>query len=140
MLKTTLLNANELINYLCAAEAEDPTRMAGYLNSAPDELNPLLSAIHDAVLTERREQGYGKNWDGAAARYRKSQSFEGTVVAIKDFGILVELEPGVVGLISKAAIQTRTGKPLPAIVRGARIKVVVVSVLEHEFRMELELQ
>jgi hypothetical protein len=140
MLKTTLLNANELINYLLAAEAEDPTRTAGYLNSAPDELKPLLSAIHESVLIERREQGYGKNWDGAAARYRKGQSFEGIVATIKDFGILVELEPGVVGLVSKAAIQTRTGKPLPAIMRGARIKVAVVSVLEHEFRMELELQ
>ena len=137
--KTTLLNANELIKYLLSAEAEDPIRVATYLNSAPDELKPLLAAIHDSVLTARREQGYGQNWDDAAVRYRKGGSFEGTVAAVKDFGILVELEPGIVGLVPRAAFQTRSGKSLPAIVRGAKVRVRVVRVLEHEFRMELEL-
>ena len=43
-------------------------------------------------------------WEEADKKYKKDERFEGTVVKISDFGVFVQLEPGIEGLIHMTKI------------------------------------
>jgi small subunit ribosomal protein S1 len=137
--RTTVLNANEMVDYLLGQSRRDVPRSSSYLITSPDQVKEVLSEIKRVVTSARRDQGYGDAWDGASKRYLNGQVLDGTIVSIKQFGVFVELEPGVVGLTPKAAMQRAVSKVLPRLVRGSKLKIRIRSVDEHEFRIDMEI-
>jgi small subunit ribosomal protein S1 len=81
-------------------------------------------------------------WDTAAAKYKLGERARGTVTRVMDFGALVELEPGVEGLIHVSEMSW--GKKLKSastIVKpGETVDVVILGVSIGERRISLGLK
>jgi small subunit ribosomal protein S1 len=80
-------------------------------------------------------------WERIGMRYRDGQVVEGVVENGADFGVFVELEPGVSALIpvSEMGIE-RDADPRTAFAPGSKLKVKVMSVDEGRRRISLSLK
>jgi small subunit ribosomal protein S1 len=79
----------------------------------------------------------GDPWEGAASRYPKGTSVEGRVEKREDFGLLVALEPGVVGLVPASMISRSQDSSLENKKPGEKVLVAVESVDEDARRITL---
>jgi len=76
-------------------------------------------------------------WEGAASRYVKGSRIEGKVEKREDFGLLVALEPGVVGLIPGSVLSRSQDSTLENKKPGEKVMVAVESVDEASRRIAL---
>jgi len=76
-------------------------------------------------------------WEGAASRYVKGSRIEGKVEKREDFGLLVALEPGVVGLIPGSVLSRSQDSTLENKKPGEKVMVAVESVDEAGRRITL---
>ena len=80
-------------------------------------------------------------WKGLAQRYRVGDAVEGFVTSITDFGVFVELEEGIEGLIHLSELDSSKGK-LPSEVFSVdeRVKATVIHLDEKEKRIGLSMK
>lgn len=77
-------------------------------------------------------------WDSVEERYKVGEVYEGRVTRIADFGVFVELEPGVEGLIFLRDLDwVEVDNPRKIVREGQRIKVKVLNISASERRMRL---
>ncbi len=77
-------------------------------------------------------------WAGVPAKYPVGQAARGTVSRVADFGVFVELEPGVVGLVPRAETGLANDADLrKAFPVGATVEVVVIEVDAPARRLRL---
>lgn len=81
-------------------------------------------------------------WENVAQKYKSGNNVKGKVVSVKDFGVFVELEPGIEGLIHSSEI-TWTKKfrhPKEIVDEGSVVEAVVLDVDTEKKRISLSLR
>jgi small subunit ribosomal protein S1 len=80
-------------------------------------------------------------WDQFAATHEVGDEVDGYVTNITDFGLFVELGPGVEGLCHVSEVERRGEQPLTALfTRGQRIRTRLIRVDRNEKRIGLSLR
>jgi small subunit ribosomal protein S1 len=80
-------------------------------------------------------------WKGASDYYKVDDLVEGTVVKVLDFGVLVELEAGIEGLVHLSEISSeRIQKPSDKVSIGDRVKAVILSIDEKNRKLSLSMK
>ena len=80
-------------------------------------------------------------WDGVAARYQPGHTIKGTVARVQDFGVFVDLEPGVTALLPASESGVPHGQPLGGQFRpGAEIEARVLRVEADDHRIALTMR
>jgi small subunit ribosomal protein S1 len=81
-------------------------------------------------------------WDSAVARYKVGERARGTVTRVLDFGALVELEPGLEGLIhiSEMSWAKKVRAPSDVVKPGEAVEAVILGVNAGEHRISLGLK
>src|SRR5208282_5045720 len=117
----------------------------------PSDVLAVGQQIEARVLkidTEKRRISLGlkqlqpQPWDSAAEKYRAGERVRGTVTRDADFGVFVELEPGVEGLIhiSEMSWSKRVRKPSDVVKVGETVEAVILAVNVPEHRISLGLK
>ncbi|MDP6947142.1 MAG: S1 RNA-binding domain-containing protein, partial [Myxococcota bacterium] len=77
-------------------------------------------------------------WDDVASRYQTGQEVKGTVAKVADFGVFVDLEPGVTALLPASESGVPKGKPLTSSFKpGQEVTLKVLRVEPHAQKMAL---
>jgi small subunit ribosomal protein S1 len=80
-------------------------------------------------------------WKGLLERYRVGDVIEGFVTSITDFGVFVEIEEGIEGLIHLSELDTTKGKqPSEIFAMDEKVRAVVIHVDEREKRIGLSVK
>jgi Lrp/AsnC family transcriptional regulator, leucine-responsive regulatory protein len=89
-------------------------------------------------MTDRRKP----SWQGIAQRFPLQSRVSGRVTRIADYGVHVELEPGIEGLIHLAELDWTQRHPDPAAIvqPGEEVQVMVLDVDEERHRISLGLK
>ena len=80
----------------------------------------------------------GDPWEGVSTRYEKGTLVEGKMEKQEDFGMLVALEPGVVGLVPRSILHQNQDSSLTNKKPGDRVNVAVETVDEANRRISLQ--
>ena len=115
------------------------------VNKPEDEVDPgqkIRVKIKAVDPAERRislsiRDAAGDPWEDVAARYSKGSVIEGQVEKREDFGLLVALEPGVVGLVPGSILSRSQDSTLENVKPGEKVQVVIESVDEAGRRISL---
>jgi small subunit ribosomal protein S1 len=77
-------------------------------------------------------------WKGAATRYHVGDVIEGHVTSVTDFGIFVEIEEGIEGLIHLSEIDDAQGKQLSEVFPiDEKIEAIILNIDEKDKRIAL---
>jgi small subunit ribosomal protein S1 len=79
----------------------------------------------------------GDPWEGVSERYPRGRKVEGRVEKREDFGVLVQLEPGVVGLVPASSLQRSPETSLDRKRPGDPVQVSVEAVDTEKRRITL---
>ena len=81
-------------------------------------------------------------WQGAQERYKEGDRVSGCVVSVTDYGIFVELEPGVEGLVhvSEISWSRRVKQPSKVAKPGKDLSAIILSVDPKERRVSLSIK
>lgn len=80
-------------------------------------------------------------WKGIASKYEVGNIIQGFVTSITDFGVFVEIEDGVEGLIHLSEMDDLHGKPLGEVFTVEdKIEAVILSIDEKEKRIALSIK
>lgn len=80
-------------------------------------------------------------WDGVSERYKSGDVIEGYITSIVDFGLFVEIEEGVEGLLHVSQIDGLKGKKLSDMFRiDEKLKVKILSIDEKSKKIALGLE
>ncbi|MGD0233094.1 MAG: 30S ribosomal protein S1 [Syntrophorhabdales bacterium] len=80
-------------------------------------------------------------WKGLLERYHMGDVVEGFVTSITDFGVFVEIEEGIEGLVHLSELDTSKGKhPSELFAMDDKIRAVVIHVDEREKRIGLSVK
>ena len=80
-------------------------------------------------------------WKGLLERYHVGDVIEGFVTSITDFGVFVEIEEGIEGLIHLSELDTSKGKhPSELFAMDDKVRAVVIHVDEREKRIGLSVK
>ncbi len=99
-----------------------------------DRVKVKVLASHVGKLALSMKQAQKDPWSEAEAKYKPEQKITGHVVRISDFGVFVELEPGIEGLIHITKIP-----PTQKIEVGQEVKCVIEDVNVKDRRIALGL-
>ncbi|UAT42964.1 30S ribosomal protein S1 [Anaplasmataceae bacterium AB001_6] len=77
-------------------------------------------------------------WLSAEEKYKPGDKYKGTVSNIEEYGIFVELEPGVEGLVHISEVSWTKDRPM--VIKGQEIEVVVISIDKDRHRMALSIK
>jgi len=94
-----------------------------------------ISALPDAISALERSLTT-PSWAAAYARFPAKSNVTGTVVNVKDFGVFVELEPGISGLIPAQRLPVGF-KKLEQFSYGERVIVEIQSVNAIKKRIDM---
>ncbi len=79
-------------------------------------------------------------WDAAGAKYNEGTKIDGAISRVADFGVFVNLEPGIDGLVHVSELNQKPGTNLRKVFKvGEKMSVVVKSVDSQEKRISLAL-
>jgi hypothetical protein len=102
-IKNTIRNARDLVKYLEGFSKSGFTNAGAYLEIQHHEkLTDLSAAIHTIERFETLKSQ--DSWFDADSRYPVGSEQRGTIVNVKHFGIFVEIEPGLTGLVHKTSL------------------------------------
>lgn len=73
-----------------------------------DKVKVKVIEVRDGRLSLSIKQAQKDPWEDIAAKYKPEQKFKGTVTKVSDFGIFVQIEPGVEGLVHITKIPPAT--------------------------------
>ncbi len=80
-------------------------------------------------------------WKGLGNRYHVGDAIEGFVTSITDFGVFVEIEEGIEGLIHLSELDTTKGKhPSELFTMDEKVKAMVIHLDEREKRIGLSVK
>jgi small subunit ribosomal protein S1 len=80
-------------------------------------------------------------WKGAASRYHVGDIVEGYVTSVTDFGVFVEIEEGIEGLIHLSEIDDAQGKQLAEVFPiDSKIEAAILNIDEKEKRIALSIK
>ena len=81
-------------------------------------------------------------WQGAQERYKEGDRVRGCVVSVTDYGIFVELEPGVEGLVhvSEISWSRRVRHPSKVAKPGEDLSTIILSVDQKQRRVSLSIK
>ncbi len=80
-------------------------------------------------------------WERVGDKYKVGDVIEGTVVAVTDYGVFVELEPGIEGLIHVSEIPLAPDqKPRDVYKEGDKVKAKILSIDKKERKISLGLK
>jgi predicted RNA-binding protein with RPS1 domain len=79
-------------------------------------------------------------WTGIDARYHPGDVITGSVTRVVPFGVFVQVEGGIEGIIPNAEMSGRKGGKAPALVQGSEVEVKVIDVRPDERKMTLSLR
>jgi small subunit ribosomal protein S1 len=80
----------------------------------------------------------GDPWKGAASRYHVGDVIGGHVTSVTDFGVFVEIEEGIEGLIHLSEIDDLQGKQLSEVFQiDDRIEITILNIDEKDKRIAL---
>jgi small subunit ribosomal protein S1 len=81
-------------------------------------------------------------WDAVSAKYKPGERVRGTVTSVLDFGVFVELEPGIEGLIhiSEMSWAKKVRTPSDVVKPGETVEAVILGVSVGERRISLGLK
>jgi len=79
-------------------------------------------------------------WTGIDARYHPGDVITGTVTRVVPFGVFVQVEGGIEGIIPNAELTGRKGGKAPALNPGEEVEVKVLDVRPEERKMSLSLR
>jgi small subunit ribosomal protein S1 len=88
------------------------------------------------MLTQKEEVETINPWDGLSAKYNVPASVRGTVKALKDYGIFVTIEEGIVGLLHISELE---GIDISTIKKGDPISVIITRIDEPSRKVFLKL-
>jgi small subunit ribosomal protein S1 len=119
--------------------------------SAPEDVLTVGQEIEAKVLKIDREtrrislglkQLQPEPWETATERYKAGDRITGTVTRLMEFGVFVELEPGIEGLIhvSEMSWAKKVKRPSDVLKSGDTVEAVILSVQQPERRMALGLK
>ncbi len=79
-------------------------------------------------------------WNKAGAKYNEGTKVDGTISRVADFGVFVNLEPGIDGLVHVSELNQKPGTNLRKVFKaGEKMSVVVKSFDSQERRISLAL-
>lgn len=102
--------------------------------SEGDKVKVKLISKKDGKLSFSIKHGRKDPWEDASAKYKKDSRVKGKVAKVSDYGIFVQLEPGVGGLIHVTKIPPGT-----KLERGQEVEVYVEEIREEERKLSLGL-
>ena len=123
------------INDLSTETAELYTK--GNLNPG----TPVKFFVKDIIsttkitLTQKTDSNVNP-WNGASNRYAVPQQVQGTVRSIKDYGLFIEIEEGITGLLHSSELE---GINIQDIKKGDPITVVITRIEEETRKVFLKL-
>jgi ribosomal protein S1 len=85
---------------------------------------------HKKIILSQNYNAYDP-WEGVEERYKQGTNVEGTIKKVKNFGIFIELEEGLIGLLTLP--QSMTSEKLAKFIEGEKI-TVKLSVIDRETR------
>lgn len=106
------------------------------------ELKVIKVDPEEFKLTLSRKVLLPHPWEKIKEKYKPGSRVKGVVKSITDFGVFVEVEPGVEGLIHLNELSWKTNTPDPGeiVKEGDKVEVVVLSVDPERRRMALSLK
>lgn len=106
----------------------------GDLVSEGDEVKVKVISKEKGKLALSMKQAQEDPWDTIEENYKKDSKKEGCVTKVSDFGVFVQLEPGIEGLIHITKIPPGT-----KLAKGDKVNVYIEEVDVKERRMSLGL-
>jgi len=110
-----------------------------------DEVSPgdrVTVVIKDVDSGSRRislsmRDAEGDPWLGLDERYHKGMKIKGLIEKREDFGLLVKLEPGVIGLVPKSKLERSPDMATDKLKAGDNISVTVAEIDQENRRITL---
>jgi small subunit ribosomal protein S1 len=102
---------------------------------------PITFFVKDIIsttkitLTQKTDSNVNP-WNGASTRYAVPQEVQGTVRSIKDYGLFIEIEEGITGLLHSSELE---GINIQDIKKGDPITVVITRIEEETRKVFLKL-
>lgn len=117
-------------------------RPSDVVNSG-DEIEVQVLRIEDGErVTLSRKHAIPDPWVGVAEKYAQGATIRGKVVSTTDFGVFIELEPGVEGLVHSSELTwvKRFRHPKEVVDVGTEVEAKVLSVDTEQKRVSLSLK
>ncbi len=76
-------------------------------------------------------------WQDAGTRYSEGKIVQGRVEKVANFGVFVNFEPGITGLIPRSELETIGNETFRKYPTGKRVQVQVIAIDENERRLTL---
>ncbi len=102
--------------------------------SEGDKVTVRVIGSRDGKLSFSIKRAGKDPWEGAEAKYKVDTRLAGTVTRVSDFGVFIELEPGIEGLIHLTKIPPGT-----RLEEGQEVKVVVEEIDSKAKKLSLGL-
>jgi hypothetical protein len=135
-MQTALANARELVQYLDMVRSQESAAAATFLeHSAFDALTDLSAA--KAAVQKLEQNLITGGWVDSEVRYPVGQEVKGVIATVKNYGLFVDLEPGVSGLVHKSKNLPHSFETDENLMAGERIRVRVLRVDPVAHKVEL---
>jgi hypothetical protein len=136
---TIVENASELAEYLAGLDVKLFRAPELFLDNQKNLMNLSLASLKDETQKEMVRIGRGNNWNTVNERYPAGLGVTGTITGTPEFGIFVELEPGIEGLVHASRLQPKGGGPSRPYCINEKIKVKVLRPRQDEYKIDLSL-
>ncbi|GBD38411.1 30S ribosomal protein S1 [bacterium HR37] len=112
------------------------------LVSQGEEIRAKVIKLENDKITLSLKQTKPDPWSLAAKKYKPGTRIRGKVVSVTNFGVFVELEPGVEGLVHSSELTwtKRFRHPKEIVSVGTRVETVVLEVDADKRRIALSLK
>lgn len=112
------------------------------LVSQGEEIRTKVIKLENDKITLSLKQTKPDPWSLAAKKYKPGTRIRGKVVSVTNFGVFVELEPGVEGLVHSSELTwtKRFRHPKEIVSVGTRVETVVLEVDADKRRIALSLK
>jgi small subunit ribosomal protein S1 len=135
MADTAIANARDVLTFFQEERAKAIASTSAIIDLGAYEKLSDLSAAPDAIDSLERSLTT-PSWAAAYGRFPTKSNATGTVVNVKDFGVFVELEPGISGLIPAQRLPLGF-KKLEQFTYGERVIVEIQSVNAIKKRIDM---
>lgn len=132
---TAIANARDIVDFLQAERAKAIVTTNAVIDGGVYEELSDISMLPDAISALERSLTT-PSWAAAYIRFPAKSNAIGIVVNVKDFGVFVELEPGITGLIPAQRLPLGF-KHLEQFAYGERVVVEIQSVNAIKRRIDM---
>jgi hypothetical protein len=123
---TAIQNARELTSFLQRMETAEAAVAKMILEHSTFEQLTDLSQAEDGIVRLEKTLITGP-WSDVSARYKSGAVVSGTIVNVREFGVFVELEPGVTGLVHQSKLPTAF-LSMEELAIGERVDVEILTI------------